>query len=530
MTQPTQLGGGPLSGIQVLRNVRTRRSSSYDRTGGNRDACPIAPGGSLVLADIKGAGRITHIWFTIGSWEDQKHYMRNLVLRAWWDGENTPSIEVPVGDFFGMGHSRVQSYQSLPFNTSTSGGKDNNFSAFNCYWPMPFGSRAKLVIDNEGHAPIGSFYYYIDYEEHDDISEDEGRFHAQWRRLNPCPGREDGRENSDEPNLDGRDNYVILEAKGQGHYVGCNYSVHNLHGGWWGEGDDMIFIDGETWPPSLHGTGSEDYFGHAWGMQDNHGPYNGVSLHIPGASHALGERITVYRYHIQDPVHFAKSIRVTIEHGHANARSDDVSSTAYWYQAEPHTKFPALPSAGERLPRLFALSAAKQPVAQFCRRWLVIGPFKNSKKGGKYIGLEAVYPPEEEYRPDAEYEGLDGRSVQWKEMEADENGLLNLLSLARRDAVAYARTYVFSSVKRKAMLLAGSDDGLKVWVNGEVVHSINAQRACVADEDRMEIHLKKGWNTILAKCEQRAGAWELKLRVTSEEDLAYAAAPEDLEE
>lgn len=525
MTNPANLGGGPLSGIQVLRDVRTKRCSSYDREGGNRDACPIEPGRSLVLADIKGAGRITHIWFTIGSWEDAKNYLRKLVLRVWWDGEKEPSIEVPVGDFFGMGHSRVQSYQSLPFNVSTSGGKDNNFAAFNCYWPMPFGKRAKLVIDNEGEARIASFYYYVDYEEHDRISDQEGRFHAQWRRVNPCPGREDGREEGAEPNLTGKDNYIILEAKGRGHYVGCNYSVHNLHGGWWGEGDDMFFIDGEKWPPSLHGTGSEDYFGHAWGMQDNHGSYNGVSLHIPGGAHALGEKITVYRYHIQDPVHFAKSLNVSIEHGHANRRSDDVSSTAFWYQTEPHASFPPLPSVEERLPRRYAVTAKKQSVAQFCRGWLVIGPFKNTKKGGKYVGLDTVYPPETEFNPDAQYEGLDGRIVQWKEMEADENGILNLLGLARKDAVAYARTGVYSKVKRKARLLLGSDDGVKVWVNGEEVHSINLQRGCVEDEDKVEVTLKAGWNVILLKCEQREGGWELKMRVTSEEDLSYAAAP-----
>ena len=153
-------------------------------------------------------------------------------------------------------------------------------------------------------------------------------------------------------NLSGEGNYVILEAEGQGHYVGCNLNIQNLRKtnewNWYGEGDDMIFIDGDQWPPRLHGTGTEDYFNTAWcPTQEQCAPYHGVIS--PGGPN-WADRVTLYRYHIEDPIQFSERIRVTIEHGHANHRSDDYSSTAYWYQAEPHKKFPKLPNVNKRAP------------------------------------------------------------------------------------------------------------------------------------------------------------------------------------
>jgi hypothetical protein len=185
-----------------------------------------------------------------------------------------------------------------------------------------------------------------------------GRFHAQWRRVNPCQGiNESGLTNEEfefgGSNLTGDDNYVILDAQGQGHYVGCNLNVHNLRltekWNWYGEGDDMIFVDGELFPPSLHGTGTEDYFNTAWCPQQPYSsPYHGIIL-VRGPNWA--GQVSLYRFHIEDPVCFQKSIRVTIEHGHATHRSDDYTSTAYWYQTEPHKKFPALLPVRERLPQ-----------------------------------------------------------------------------------------------------------------------------------------------------------------------------------
>jgi hypothetical protein len=199
----------------------------------------------------------------------------------------------------------------------------------------------------------------VDYELTGSDDPEQGRFHAQWRRQNPADGISDQGMTNDEfefggKNLTGEGNYVLLEAEGRGHYVGCNVNVHNLRPvglnlfNWYGEGDDMIFVDGEGFPPSLHGTGTEDYFNTAWcPTQSYSAPYHGLTV-TGGAN--WGGKWSHYRFHIEDPVRFQKSIRVTIEHGHNNHRSDDWSSTAYWYQTEPHHEFPPLPPVAERLP------------------------------------------------------------------------------------------------------------------------------------------------------------------------------------
>ena len=188
-------------------------------------------------------------------------------------------------------------------------------------------------MTNEGRGEVPAFYYYVDYRELPSLPHGTPYFHAQYRQeFPPEPGR----------------NYLILDAEGRGHYVGCNLSVLQRAMGWWGEGDDMIYVDGET-EPSLHGTGSEDYFSDAWGMRERPGPFYGCPLQEEDFQ--AGSKATVYRFHIPDPIPFTKSIRVTIEHGHANDRADFDSSTAYWYQAEPHKAFPALP-AGRGPPAL----------------------------------------------------------------------------------------------------------------------------------------------------------------------------------
>ena len=398
--------GSPLGELARIRNVTTRRISSWDRTGGNMDFLVVKPGETATLADIDGAGCINHVWCTHAC--DQSDYLRRIVLRARWDNEDGYSIEAPLGDFFGMGHAKMVDFAALPLQMSPSDGR-----SFNCWFPMPFGRRAEFFITNEADQPM-NFYYYIDYELHDSIPDDMGRFHAQWRRENPTEGISDAelpaltestREMmravpslfADAPdevlsnlafefggrNTDGAGNYVILEAEGTGHYVGCNFNVHNLRTdpslnwpedkewpitqsgssasnpeerlaffsifNWYGEGDDMIFIDDEEWPPSLHGTGTEDYFNTAYCPAVKYdSPYHGLTL--PGGPNWSGKS-SYYRFHIEDPIHFRKNIRVTIEHGHNNNRHDDISSTAYWYQLEPHKPFPPLPPVPERLPR-----------------------------------------------------------------------------------------------------------------------------------------------------------------------------------
>jgi len=341
------LGSSSLRNLAELRDVRSKRISSFDRTGGNDDRLHIPPRSTATLADIQGAGCITHIWTTIAC-RDPFH-LRKIVLRMWWDNEPEPSVEVPVGDFFGLGHAQKTYFVSLPLQMFDRG--------FNCWFPMPFATRARIEAENETDDEV-IYYYYIDYEEIDNKAYDRlegeyGRFHAQWRRENPTTVREpDGYdERGQRLNTTGRDNYIILEAEGRGHYVGCHLDVDMPEPGWWGEGDDMIFIDGEPWPPSLHGTGTEDYFCGAWNFNRLERtfctPYYGY--HFKTNPDYTGKH-SMYRFHIEDPVRFQKSILVTIEHGHANDKQGDWSSTAYWYQTEPHKSFPKLLPVDQRLP------------------------------------------------------------------------------------------------------------------------------------------------------------------------------------
>lgn len=347
-----------LGDLARLRDARRRRASSYDRSGGNADFWMLEPGETRALAEIEGAGCIRHIWMTLASREE--HYPRRSVLRMYWDGESSASVEAPTGDFFGIGHGVTKEFWSAPLTMSAREGR-----AFNCFFPMPFARGARVGLTNEGERRL-IVYFYIDYEEYDSLAEDMGRFHAQWRRQNPTEGWGDDSRRFDEnpeyrgevwstPNLDGKDNYVILEAEGRGHYVGCNLNIDCFQRGkndWYGEGDDMIFIDGEVWPPSLHGTGTEDYFNTAWSPQEEFcTPYHGITLYSGTDDWPWGGKNSMYRFHIEDPVYFRKSIRVTIEHGHANNLSNDYSSTAYWYQTEPHAAFPKMPPVEERLPR-----------------------------------------------------------------------------------------------------------------------------------------------------------------------------------
>ncbi|NLI00034.1 MAG: DUF2961 domain-containing protein [Chthonomonadales bacterium] len=354
-----------LKSLVLARNARTRRKSSYDVTGGNRDCWTVEPGDKAVIAEIEGAGCITHLWFTV-SCPDDRYYLRHTVLRAWWDGEENPSIEVPLGDFFNIGHGLAASNAAAPLTTVAPKGEELKLGggmAMNSYWQMPFARGARLEIANEGPAQIRSLYFYVDYEEYDALAEDVLRFHAQWRRENPTQGIKGDLcaqginywSLMNEPNLTGSENYVILQAEGRGHFVGCNLSVDNIDPTpdgltWWGEGDDMIFIDGEK-TPSMIGTGSEDYLCHAWGMHPQGYPYAGTSVYEHDPERPTRKKQTSYRFHIEDPIMFERSLLVTIEHGHANLQSNDYSSTAYWYQTEPHAPFPALPGPIARRPR-----------------------------------------------------------------------------------------------------------------------------------------------------------------------------------
>jgi len=337
-----------------LRSYKTRRSSSWDRSGGNGDAVPVEPGQTATLLDIAGAGVVTHLWFTINS-RDSMH-LKNLVLRAWWDGEATPSVEVPIGDFFGLGLGEYFTYQSELTAVAP-------VKALNAYFQMPFATAAKLTVTNEGKVKTDNLYFAVDYVTLAALPEDVGRFHAQYRQASPCKGwTDDWAFNwnpgiNEKKNLNGEGNYIFLEATGRGHFVGVTHAVEQNQDGWFGEGDDMIFIDGDALP-TINGTGTEDYYNGAWdfGGQAFANQHQGAPYIVD--PERIGGRYCLYRWHTESPITFEQSIRVTMEHGHANHRSDNFYSTAYWYQTEPHAAFPALPVPAERVPRIFKVGGA----------------------------------------------------------------------------------------------------------------------------------------------------------------------------
>jgi hypothetical protein len=328
--------GNPLNGLETLKNFQTMRASSSDPNwkNGNADSRPIPPGETLTLADLKGPGRIVHFWNTIS--DAEPYYSRLLTLRIYWDGETNASVECPIGDFFGMGNGVDQPFTSLPVRV-TSNGRGRN-----CYWPMPFKKSARITVSNDGQQRCRAFYYYIDWQKLPSLPKDSAYFHAMYRQEFPC--------------VMGR-NYLIADIQGRGQYVGTVLSVYLSSPGWFGEGDDFFFIDGEK-EPSLRGTGTEDYFCDGWGFRQQDGPYYGAPF-WEGVK--TGDRGSLYRWHIADPVTFKKSLRVEIEHKGSQLfpdgkrsgfieRDDLFSSVAFWYQTEPHKPWPALPPGPARLP------------------------------------------------------------------------------------------------------------------------------------------------------------------------------------
>jgi hypothetical protein len=337
-----------LGGLTEPRDYVQKRISSYDRTGGNEDFRTIAPGETLTILDEPGPGIITHIWFTFSS--DEMYHLKKLVLRMYWDGETTPSVEAPIGDFFGMGLGEYFTFEALPLSAAPN-------HAVNSYFPMPFRNHARITVENAGKMKLDALYYNIDYQAHTKpLAADALYFHAQYRQALPNKGLEgDWKDNGDPrqngpKNLNGERNYVWMEATGRGHFVGVTMSVLQNQDYWWGEGDDMFFIDGAK-EPQITGTGSEDYFLGAYDFGGRPFSYALYGAPVVGEEKA-GSRSSVYRFHLDSPIPFTKSLKATIEHGHANGRSDNFFSVAYWYQTEPHAAFPVLPPVEDRLPRL----------------------------------------------------------------------------------------------------------------------------------------------------------------------------------
>jgi hypothetical protein len=320
---------------------KSLKQSSFDRTGGNRDSWNIAAGGVQEVFNAQGPGIISHIWFTIAARSGD--HLKELVLRGYWDGNAKPSVESPIGDFFGLNMNTYQIYQSEYL--ACSPGK-----SLNCYFVMPYKRSARFTVTNEGKQEVGSFYSNIDYMTVPGLPDDTLYFHAQYRQSQPCvPVVAQGPK----INLDGRQNYVYMETRGRGHLMGVTLGVLQNANGWWGEGDEMIFVDDET-KPIITGTGSEDYFLGSWdfGGRDGAQPFGHAMYGAPLIVNAerTGGRYVCYRWHGDNPVTFERYLKHTMEHGHANDRGDNFFSVGYWYQTTPYTDFPPLAPVETRIP------------------------------------------------------------------------------------------------------------------------------------------------------------------------------------
>lgn len=317
----------PVQGLATACDFEAHRVTSADPAGGNEDWRYLQPGETLVLADLRGPGCIVHLRDNITSKEP--HHLQYHVLRAYWDGERTPSVEVPVGDFFAVGFGFTEKINSALICIDQQPGRSLDAAAMgaarNCYFPMPFAKSAKITLTNEGKER-SQHWFEVNYRTFHKAPANQLYFHAQYRQGAPPPVGP----------------YLILDAQGRGHLVGCVLSVKNNDGGWWGEGDEILYIDGRH---AMQGTGSEDYFCESYGLRPGCFPYFGVPL--------LQEPFTTaYRWHLPDPVPFRKSLRFLIEQGKGVppfVSGNFYYSVAYWYQTEPHAPFPKLASAAERV-------------------------------------------------------------------------------------------------------------------------------------------------------------------------------------
>jgi hypothetical protein len=326
---PENFTGAKGAGGQATEGTGARAARDLGKGWKVSPSVGIKAGETFTLADISGPGAIQHIWMTpTGHWRFQ-------ILRIYWDGEATPSVETPIGDFFASGWGKHGQISSLAVAV-------NPGSAFNSYWTMPFRKSCRMTITNVGPKDV-TLYYQITYAL-TDVPDDAAYFHAQFRRVNPLPYK---------------GVYTILDnVKGEGHYVGTHLAWGVKNNGWWGEGEIKFYMDGDTDFPTICGTGTEDYFCGSYDFenQETHRyeefttPYTGLSLVTrPDGLYQSQERFSLYRWHIMDPIRFSQDLRVTIQalgwrnDGTDLPLQDDIASTAFWYQAEPHGAFPAVP-------------------------------------------------------------------------------------------------------------------------------------------------------------------------------------------
>lgn len=337
---PENFNGGKGAGGKATTGTGSTASRELGQGWKVSPSVVIKAKTTFTVAEIDGPGSVQHIWMTpTGNW-------RYSILRFYWDDEPTPSVEVPVGDFFGMGWGQYAPLNSLAVCV-------NPGSAFNCYWPMPFRKKCRITLENIDEKDM-LLYYQVDYIL-TEVPADAAYFHAQFRRVNPTPYKQP---------------YILVdEIKGRGQYVGTYmaWGVHN--NSWWGEGEIKFYMDGDTDYPTICGTGTEDYFCGSYdfdtkkknaagvvetGYTEFSTPYSGLPQVIRGDGHyGASQRFGLYRWHITDPVRFEKNLKVTIQAlGWRGGErylplQDDIASTVFWYQSEPHAAFPKLPSKDE---------------------------------------------------------------------------------------------------------------------------------------------------------------------------------------
>lgn len=350
--------------LYSLKNLKSRAATSENKqakvgaggqanNGRKGSPCiePLKKGETYVLLDSEGPGMVRHVWCTIPP--GNINHMRNVIIRMYWDNQDTPSVEVPLGDFFGIAHGRQRHLISELVCMQEGKG-------FNCWIPMPFKTRALITIKNDSDSDIPMFFYQVDFTLGDEINENTGYFHAQFRRSNPCPIHED---------------FTVLDGvTGKGVYLGTVLGVRSLYKeSWWGEGEFKFFIDGDGKYPTICGTGAEDYMGSAWGLEETINAYQGAPL----VDNENG-LYSIYRFHIKDPIYFQDDLKITVQQiGYGNTEaakkhfgddfvryravgtsegsdtsyfdlSDDYCSTAFWFQTLPTNPFPLFPNQKER--------------------------------------------------------------------------------------------------------------------------------------------------------------------------------------
>lgn len=442
----------------------------------------VGPGETAVLMDTKGAGCIRHIWMTTA-----ENDYRRLVLRMYWDGEEDPSVEAPLSDFFGAGHNMRAPEQTLATPCLTVGPKNG----YNCYFPMPFGTSARITLTNEQAGPVqGGVYFQADYLEYGALSADVPRFHAQWRREAPALRRA-------RP-------YTIMQATGSGFIAGMTYHVRadDMADSWYHGGGDMVFLDAQSSPSYLHGIGGEDYFGASWGIAPFQTRYTGCTHHADGL-------LSMYRFYLEMPLTFTDSARLAF-----GAMENEITSVGYWYQTEPHQRFFNMPKPEQRAPasRLEPGSQDRELLPGEQVSAAVIGPFKG--------GLDTELPPDTQILLDepvktnyegpygADHPGNDDRMVQWRRARTTLNWLdlaaLHKPKMAGPTSVQRmpgAAAFVYLRIKaeewQQCPLLVGHDDPVRVWVNAKHLTDLDAAHGFKGE--RLTLGLRPGTNDLLLK-------------------------------